>query len=296
MLDGTKRNAVPIRRAFVQVPPVKGADPAATRGAVLAKLVKIRQPAYLDAFLLIHAMASASEPYTAQYPAITWAHALGFDEHVGAGVGADNLGARAKWSKIVQKLKAEHLITSKRSGNEMTYHLLNESGDDTAYTRPKTAEDGKWLSIPDIYWRGDFYMTLSLPAKAMLLIALHEKDDFPLPIDRVPRWYGISASTAQRGFAELTKEGILSHRSVWRIDPKSPTGYTEERRYSLVGPWRAKKGAKPTGGPKFGKSAKGKPKPKKQSIDELIAGLNQAGTKSKASASSKSGKAPRKPA
>jgi hypothetical protein len=120
----------------------------------------------------------------------------------------------------------------------MTYILLDESGDGSDYVRPTSDKlHGTWFSVPHLYWRDDFYISMTLPAKAMLLVALSMNDAFTLPFERVAQWYGISPSTAKRGFSELSKLGILSHSRGWRMDPKSPTGYAEVRTYQLQGPW-----------------------------------------------------------
>ncbi len=53
--------------------------------------------------------------------------------------------------------------------------------------------------------RDDGCETLSLPGKAVLLIAHSLRPGFALPVEKAPEWYGISADTAQRGLAELVK-------------------------------------------------------------------------------------------
>lgn len=107
MLEGTNRGFVPIRRSFLQLPP--GTD--GSRGAALARLA--RDGSALDAYLLIHALASSSEPYLAGYPAATWVQLTRLDE------AATFNAAKSRWSKIVGKLNKVGLIERERRGNDM---------------------------------------------------------------------------------------------------------------------------------------------------------------------------------
>lgn len=234
MLEGTTRKAVPIRTVFVQRK-VAGVD--GTRGSVLAAIVKTRSAYFLDAFLLIHALASSSEPYNAVYPAQTWVRALGMDEKSGDG-NVQGLGvAKSSWSKVLRRLEDLQLITRKRTDGMMGYQLLDESGTGAPYIRPTNIEHGSWFNVPHIYWTEGHYIELSLSAKAMLLIALSLDEDFPLPSERAPSWYGISPATAKRGLRELVQKEFLAYSTGWRVDPKSKTGWAEVRSYNLLGEW-----------------------------------------------------------
>lgn len=237
MLARTTRTAVPIRSAFVQRL-AKDANASGERGSMLAKIVKTRSAVHLDAFLFIHAIASSRAPYKATYPSQTWVRALGLDQGTGGGTDDGLEAAQSSWSKVVRRLVDQGLIRREREGRQMSYILLDESGHGSEYVRPTSDKvHGTWFSIPHAYWLEEHYMTMTFPAKVMLLIALSMKSTFTLPFERVPKWYGISQSTAKRGFAELTKKGILSHTIQWRIEPTSPVGYAEVRSYELQGVW-----------------------------------------------------------
>ena len=202
-----------------------------SRASVLAKF---NRGTHLDAFLFIHALASAKEPYEATYPAGSWAHALGLD--ASTGVDDEDLStAKTQWSKIVRKLQDLNLIKRKRAGNHVSWVLLNESGDGSDFVRPKNAADGHWFVLPEEYWLDGHDQSLSLPAKVMLLIALSSKPGFTLPLERAREWYGVSRSTAQRGFKELEEHGLLTYEKGWRLDPSNPRMWSEERHYQLVG-------------------------------------------------------------
>lgn len=228
MLEGTKRAFVPIRRGFIQKP--RGAE--GSRGSSLALLA--RDSFVLDAYLLIHALASSSEPYVAAYPAATWVQLVRLDE------AATFEAGKSRWSKIVTKLASLHLIERERKGNEMQYKLLHEAGDGEAYTRPKGAGDGHWLRLPYFYWLDDFDSALSHPEKLMLLIALDQQDDFALPFNQAANWYGVSESTARRGLRGLESRDLLTKTSSFVPSPRSPNGWAEEFRYTLQGPFSKK--------------------------------------------------------
>ena len=221
MLEGTKRSFVPIRRSFIQRPP--GTE--GSRGSILALLA--RDSFALDAYLLIHALASSSDPYVAAYPAGTWVQLVRLDES------ATFNAAKARWSKVVTKLVSLHLIERERKGNRVQYKLLNEAGTGDDYVRPKKTGDGHWLRLPHSYWVDDFDATLSHPEKVMLLIALDQQDNFVLPLNQVANWYGVSESTARRGLRGLESRNLLAKERSFVPSPRSPSGWVEEFRYTL---------------------------------------------------------------
>lgn len=225
VLEGTGRDFVPLRSAFVQKP--RGTP--GVRGATLAKLT--RDSFALDAYLLIHALASSSEPYVAAYPAATWVQLARLDE------GATFAAAKARWSKLVTRLSLLRLIERERKGNQMQYRLLDESGDGRPYTRPKDAGDRHWLKLPYSYWALEFDSRLDHPEKLMLLIALDQRKQFRLPLNQVPNWYGISEATARRGLRGLESRSLLSKTTSFVASPRSPSGWEETFTYSLLGPF-----------------------------------------------------------
>lgn len=227
ILDQSGRGGVPVRGIFVQLAEPDGSG---RRGSVLAEFVRNRDAAALDAYLLIHA-AGSSEPWMVQYAIPVWVRALGLDQ------GAEPAAARGHWAKIASKLVRRQLIGRERRGNRVAYRLLDESGSGEPYTRPLKKSDGAWFSLPHVYWSSGHFRDFTLPEKAMLLIALDQKNGFPLPADRMPTWYGISPSTAKRGLSGLVSKGILTVDSNWRVDAKSATGWAEDRRYTTAGPY-----------------------------------------------------------
>lgn len=225
MLAGTRRGGVPIRRAFLQA--VEKHD--GQRGGPLSRLV--RDSNALDAYLLIHALASSSHPYDTWHPPETWAQVARLNEFV------ELDAAKSRWAKVVTKLVDLNLVRRKRVGNKQNYVLLNESGSTEPYTRPTKAADGNWFGLPHLYWTGEFDAQLSMPEKVMLLISLDQRDGFRLPPDRGLAWYGISESTVRRGLQGLVDRDILWRTTAHEADPKSPTGWKEVHRYTTIGDW-----------------------------------------------------------
>lgn len=225
MLSGTKRGFVPIRRTFLQKP--RGTE--GTRGAQLAKLSA--NPSALDAYLLLHALASSSEPYQANYPVPTWVQLLRLEE------AASESAAKSRWSKVVSKLTALELIERRRVGNGMEYLLLDESGDKSPYLRPLTAAHGNYFKLPYSYWVDGHDAALTHPEKLMLLIGLDQQEGFTLPFNQAQRWYGVSENTARRGLRGLEERGLLMSTSTYLPSSKSPTGWAESISYTMTGPF-----------------------------------------------------------
>jgi len=96
----------------------------------------------------------------------------------------------------------------------------------------------RFLLLPNIYWLDGWHEELDLPATVMLLVALHERDGFKLPTERMPQWYGWSADTAERGLASLAKLEILSVTTRMTKAPLSPTGLAKTNEYTLQPLWR----------------------------------------------------------
>ena len=113
-----------------------------------------------------------------------------------------------------------------RSGRRASV-TLREDGSGEPYEHPHRAGDGRWLQLPYAYWLEGYFLSLSLPAKAMLLVALSLQDGFYLPSERADDWYGISPDSADRGLRELRKAALLDADRKWVKNQRSDTGWTE---------------------------------------------------------------------
>lgn len=236
LLTQSKRGIVPIAKTFVQQGHGKSTAPGP-----LHQFVSSHDDRGLEAYLIVHALASA-EPWNCDYPAGTWVRALGL---TGA---AELASAKSAVSKVMKRLDDRGLVVRKRTGRTSSITLLREDGSGEAYDHPLNRDD-RWLQLPHAYWTERHYETLSLPGKALLLVALSRPDDFPLPYERGRDWYGISADSTERGLKELCNAGLLRYRQDWVKNQRSDTGWIEQRLYTLQGPYSTanrKKAAKGT--------------------------------------------------
>jgi hypothetical protein len=214
---------VPIRKSFVQQGRGKNTSPGP-----LASFVTAHDTRALDAYLFIHALASAA-PWNCDYPSGTWVRALGL------GSSAAPASARGAVSKVMKRLEARNLVKRSRSGRRASVTLLREDGSSEPYEHPHRAGSDRWLQLPYAYWLENHFRALSLPAKAMLLVALSLPDGFYLPSERADDWYGISPDSADRGLRELRKTALLHSNRQWVKNQRSDTGWTEHWTYTLTG-------------------------------------------------------------
>ncbi len=227
MLEKSKRERLPVRRSFVQGGPQGSPTPGP-----LAGLIRAHDEIGLDLYLLMRAVASAP-PYEANYDAGVWARAL---NRVGP-------AATATISRAWKRLEDSGLIARGRIGRKARITALREDGSRRPYAAPAGAKDDPYLGLPAGYWLDNWHMKLSLAAKAMLLIALSLRDGFILPSEKVHKWYGISADTAEKGFRELHGAGLLTYMQTNRPAPLVGAGFVPVRRYYLKPPFRRTKKA-----------------------------------------------------
>lgn len=225
-LKETGRQGVPIRAEFVQRPP-------GTKGSRASSLHALRRhERALDAYLLIHAFASASPPYSTRLPIDTWIDLMNLEKET-------RTTAEAAWSRIARRLVDHQLIVKQlRRGGDVEYSLLHESGNGADYIRPVDAKkDGRWFTLPHLYWTEGHDQQLTHAEKRMLLIALDQPNEFVLPLARVPEWYGVGESAALEGMAGLQRRGFVTSSSEWLPSAKSATGWRQEVTYSMQGAW-----------------------------------------------------------
>ena len=72
------------------------------------------------------------------------------------------------------------------------------------------------------------------------MIALSLNDEFRLPAEDMPDWYGISPDTAGRGLKGLIGHGLLDVREHYKTAPPSAVGYTADHLYTLQRPFGPK--------------------------------------------------------
>jgi hypothetical protein len=232
------REALPLELGFIQGKRVGRKN---TPGP-LAEFIRRGRETALEQYLLAHSFASSGElDFDVRLPAFAWARATGgyFDPDTGVVEPAALHGVSRNW-KFIRGLR---LISTERVSRLVRVTLLADDGSGEPYrhlgagTRGKKLQGGGYLQLPYAYWRERWHERLTLPAKAMLLISLYQGDGFPLPLAKVPLWYGISVGTAERGFEQLVELGLLHQETLRRPDVESPVGFSYTNYYELRPPF-----------------------------------------------------------
>ena len=224
-----RRSGTPLRWSFLQGGPDGDPEPGPLQG-----FVTNGDHRGLLLYLLALGKASA-EPWDTTLAAAVWARALGMDLP-GTATAASTI------SKAWRRIEDRSLIRRGRYKRKAHIFMLKEDGSGDPYGPPGKAEGEPYLQIPNAFWtegpQGDrWYRVLNLPEVAMLLVALSLSDNFRLPTEDVPSWYGISADTASRGLRGLIDHGLLEMRKNYKVAPLSPVGYTAENLYTLQKPF-----------------------------------------------------------
>lgn len=231
-----QRTAAPIRKSFVRVeqpgdvPPMAAVYAGGRSGLVALKL-------YLALI-----WRCSSSPYETDKPARAWATLLGLPD-------PETKGAR-RVSAALKTLAAHNLIAiTPQEGRPNITHLLDESGDRTAYITPGDAyrqamqsKDASGLArnlyfkIDQKLWLEGEIQSLRGPGLVMLLILLAEQGGegkrvwFSTEIFHAR--YRISHKTRAAGTQELMKRGILIvEKEPLHPDRESVFG---DRRYRSV--------------------------------------------------------------
>ncbi|WP_147243249.1 hypothetical protein [Acidipropionibacterium virtanenii] len=234
LLEASRRVFVPIPKVFVQHPRRPG---VADRHGPLAEFVRAGDRRGLLALLMVHgAISSGAGPggFSKALPLMVWARAFGTT------VDAEPVSARSAATRILARLERRRLIERRRVGQErrVQVRLLAADGSGRAYTRPRGTSPGqRFLRLSHRFWTEGWDQELSLPGIAMLLVALHERPGFALATAHMPAWYGFSADTAERGFAELRDHGLLRVERRSRRDPLTTEFVTWFNQYTLVAPF-----------------------------------------------------------
>lgn len=221
----TQRDAFPLRRAFLQQKQGGKSTPGP-----LASFVAAGDRTGLLLYCLAVTKASKS-PWDVSLHSAVWARALGLTNPTGQ-------AARGRVSKTWSRLVNRKLVSRSRRQRMAEFTLLREDGSGEDYARPTS----NFINVPHSLWtegpEGErWYRVLDLPELTFLLIGLSNLDFFPLPAERGPEYYGISADTIQRGYHGLRKKGLLTVDKKRILAPLAPEGVTYENRYTLQGPF-----------------------------------------------------------
>jgi hypothetical protein len=207
-----KGGHVGVRKAFLQ----QGRG-RRTRPGPLAALVTNGDHRALCLYLHARLVASA-EPWDVTLRSDTWVRMVAQEKD------RSPASARSLVSKAWARLEDAQLVRRERVGRRSSVILLHESGSGDDYAEPDGTSADLYFRIPVAFWLDGWHHKLSLPGLAMLLVALDADVQFWLPAEKVQAWYGFSASTANRGYAELEEHGLLTVRNRRVKDPQSING------------------------------------------------------------------------
>ncbi|MFV0460700.1 MAG: hypothetical protein ACK5MT_18230 [Actinomycetales bacterium] len=236
LIERSGRSFAPIPKAFIQNP-----DPKAKpdRRAPLADFVRRGDKRGLLALLMLHTIISSGDHddgWSSTLHLKVWARVL---DTVATAAGTSATSAA---TKILSRLVERHLIERRRTGRErkVTVTLLSADGTGQPYTRPTGATQAdRFIRLNHQFWTDGWAQTLTLPAIAMLMVALHEKPGFTLPTEHMPSWYGWSPDTAERGLRELEAQGLVHIGKESYTDPLSPSGVSSRNVYTVRAPFDA---------------------------------------------------------
>lgn len=216
----------PLRRVFLQQGRGRRSAPGPLAGFVTAG-----DRTGLLLYLLALTKASR-KPWDVSLPAPVWARALGFKKPMGT-------TACGRVSKAWSRLVGKNLVTRSKDGRLAKFTLLCEDGTGTPYDSPQKY----YFRVPLALWTEGpepskrWFDVLTLPELVFLIIGLSNADDFSLPAERGPDYYGISADTLERGVRGLKKMGLLDVRKNYKKAPLAPAGFTYENSYTLQPPF-----------------------------------------------------------
>ena len=226
IVSSTQRGAFPLRRTFIQQK-----QGGASRPGPLAAFVAAGDRTALLLYFLALTKASQS-PWDVSLHSAVWARAIGLPDPLSG-------TARGRISKAWTRLVDRRLVTRARRNRLATFTLLCEDGSGDEYTRPKASfvnvPHGLWTTGPSKSPR--WFEALTLPELTFLIIGLSNLDEFPLPVERGPDYYGISADTLQRGSTGLRRHRLLTVRRQRITAPLAPQGVSWENRYTLKPPF-----------------------------------------------------------
>jgi hypothetical protein len=215
----------------------------------LASFVRRGDSRALNAYLYLLAITSgdlADVGYSYTLDSRIWARAFGTTDT------ASSESALTAVVRILGRLADKRLVTWRPStprSSEIAVRLLKEDGSGDPYTRPGRENNDAFLNLPFGFWYDEWAQKLSVPATAMLLTLSAEFGGTALPANRMTEWYGWSPDTAERGFDELERQGLLVQKRHTRKAPNSPAGWTAENRYTLQRPFRHRRRNQPAPAP-----------------------------------------------
>ena len=224
MVRYTGRGYTPVRHVFVQK--YDGKD----RSSTLALLCKNRKRRALILYLMLLTMwRENQEPR----PSEVWLRLLAVTK---GQLTWSTSSLSEGWTALVDMGLAD-----RQRLRRMAHVVARREDARVDYTPPSggSAKIDLYFALPGEFWTDKWFDALSLPAVCMLLLLLKETNDasseFHITHEQVEDWYGISASSAAKGFAELERVGLVTIRREQVPAGLTKQGYTYHLHYSLTG-------------------------------------------------------------
>lgn len=205
----------------------------ADRSSTLAKFLKNRKHRALILYLLL---LTGWEPARKPHRSEVWLRALQVDQ-------GKRTWSKSSVSQAWSDLVSMELVERTRE-NRLARVIPRREDANGEYFHP----DGKtpinyYFHLPGEFWTEDYFDSLSLPALFVLLIILketNEKAEVHLTYEQTADWYGMSPSSAKKGYLELRAAGLLNVREESETAPLATHGVTQHFYYSLSGPFSTK--------------------------------------------------------
>ncbi|MFJ9683995.1 hypothetical protein ACIRP2_39290 [Streptomyces sp. NPDC101194] len=217
---------VPIRRSFLQQ---QGRGEKTQ--APMQVLVTRKQERALDLYLLLAAVTVSKESgFAVTEWSTSWARSLGIFEEKTGGAAVSRAWRALKELRIV--------ATARGEGRRTRVTKLKEDGTGDAY-EPPGAQGDAYFQLPFAYWNEGLNTKLSLPGKAMLLIALSQREyEFSLAHAQIQNWYGINKQTVAKGIHDLlAHEVIVRSGEQWYDTLQTKSGVGRRPLYQFADPF-----------------------------------------------------------
>lgn len=219
----TGRGYTSVRSDFVQ----KHHGPI--RASTLARFCKNRKRRALILYLLL---LTLWDPQGTPYPSGFWLRAL---QVTSGDLTWSKSSLSATWATLVDM----GLATRKRTRRMADVVPRREDGEANYEAPTGNKIINRYFTLPGAFWTEKYFDTLSLPAICVLLIVLKETndkdDEIHLTYPQFDEWYGISASSAQKGIAELEAAKLLTTRKQPVKAESTDAGFTVHHYYQLTG-------------------------------------------------------------
>lgn len=227
MMKLSGRGYSQFRHVLVQLP-----DEDKPRASTLSRMVTERRHRELLLYMLLVSCWSWLSKQEAPLPAGVWTRALTAPGSL--------TWSPSTLSRAWKHLEELGLIEPREREDRLVRVTPRREDAQETYTAPGGRDDrwNMYFTIPDAFWRDEWFAELSMPALAVFLVVAKEtsyQEECKFTYNRMDAWYGLKARTVQTGVKQLRDLGLLVTREETISAPLSATGKTIQVHYSLVG-------------------------------------------------------------